>query len=38
MKAVQDDIAKHYVESISDFLGRKITIQEVIEAIKTGWI
>jgi hypothetical protein len=38
MKAVQDDIAKHYVESISDFLGRKVTIQEVIQAIKTGWI
>ena len=38
MKAVQDDIARHFVNSLSDFLGRKVTPQEVTEASKTGWI
>lgn len=38
MKAVQDDIARHFVNSLSEFLGRKVTPQEVTEASKTGWI
>lgn len=35
---VQKDIAKHFVESVSDFIGRKVTIEEIESAIKTGWI
>lgn len=38
MKAVQEDIAKHYVKSVSEFLGRNVTAQEVFNAAKTGWI
>lgn len=37
-KEVQKDIEKHFVESVSDFLGRKVTAQDIKEAIKTGWI
>jgi hypothetical protein len=37
-KAVQQDIVKHFVNSVSDFLGRKVTMKEVNEATKRGWI
>lgn len=37
-KEVQKDIEKHFVESVGDFLGRKVTAQDIKEAIKTGWI
>jgi hypothetical protein len=37
-RAVQDDVVKHYVKSVSDFLGRHITMEEINSAIKTGWI
>ena len=37
-KAVQQDIVKHFVDSVSDFLGRKVTMKEVNEATKRGWI
>lgn len=37
-KEVQKDIEKHFVESVSDFVGRKVTAQEIKEAIKTGFI
>lgn len=37
-KAVQADIVKHFVDSVSDFLGRKVTMKEVNEATKRGWI
>lgn len=36
--AAQQDIEKHFIESVSDFLGRKVTIDEIKAAIKTGWI
>lgn len=36
--AVQSDIAKHFTESVSDFIGRHITMEELKQAIKTGWI
>lgn len=36
--AAQQDIEKHFVESVSDFLGRKVTIDEIKAAIKSGWI
>ena len=37
-RAAQKDIEKHFVDSVSEFIGRKITYSEVSEAIKTGWI
>jgi hypothetical protein len=37
-RAIQKDIEKHFVESLSDFLGRKVTMEEIKTAIKTGWI
>lgn len=37
-KAVQADIVKHFVDSVSDFLGRRVTMKEVNEATKKGWI
>lgn len=36
--AVQDDIAKHFISSVGEFLGRYVTIEEIKSAIKTGWI
>lgn len=37
-RAVQADIEKHFAESVSDFLGRNVTTEEIKTAIKTGWI
>ena len=37
-KAIQEDIARHFVESVSEVIGRKVTSKEVNEATKTGWI
>jgi hypothetical protein len=37
-RAAQRDIEKHFVESVSEFIGRKVTPEEIKEAIKTGWI
>jgi hypothetical protein len=37
-RAAKKDIEKHFVESVSEFIGRKITYQEVVTATKTGWI
>jgi hypothetical protein len=36
--AVQRDIEKHFTESVSEFLGRRVTLDDIKEAIKTGWI
>jgi hypothetical protein len=38
MRAVQEDIAKHFIQSVSDFLGRKVTLEDIQQGIKTGWI
>jgi hypothetical protein len=38
MKAVQDDIQKHFIESLSEFVGRKITFSDIKKAEKEGWI
>jgi carbon monoxide dehydrogenase subunit G len=38
MREIQRDIEKHFVESVSDFLGRKVTIEEIKQAIQVGWI
>lgn len=37
-RAAQRDIEKHFVESVSEFIGRKITPEEIKQAIKSGWI
>ncbi len=37
-REAQKDIERHFIDSVSDFLGRKITMNEIKEAIKTGWI
>ena len=37
-KGVQRDIEKHFVESVSDFVGRKVTAEEIKKAIKDGYI
>jgi hypothetical protein len=37
-RSVQKDIEKHYVDSVSEFIGRKITPNEIKRAIQNGWI
>ena len=37
-REIQRDIELHFCESVGDFLGRKVTIDEIKTAIKTGWI
>lgn len=37
-RAVQRDIEAHFVASVSDFIGRKVTAQEIKTAIKEQWI
>lgn len=37
-KAVQRSIEEHFVESVSDFIGKKVTAQDIKKAIETGWI
>jgi len=38
IRAAQKDIEKHFLESLSEFVGRKITKEDIDEAEKTGWI
>lgn len=38
MREVKKDIERHFADSVSDFLGRKVTIEEIQKATKTGWI
>jgi hypothetical protein len=38
VREVQKDIERHFVESVSDFLGRKVTAEDIKVATKTGWI
>lgn len=37
-KAIQADIEKHFVESVSEVVGRKLTAAEIKQAIQNGWI
>lgn len=37
-REIQRNIEEHFVSSVSDVLGRKINMNEIKEAIKTGWI
>jgi hypothetical protein len=36
--AVKKDIIRHYCESVSEFIGRRVTPQDIDNARKTGWI
>ena len=37
-KAALLDIEKHFVDCVSEMVGRHVTYQEVLNAFKTGWI
>ena len=37
-KAVQADIVRHYLESVSEVVGRHVSPKELKEATTTGWI
>lgn len=37
-KEVQKNIEKHFIESVSDTIGRKVTAEEIKNAIKDGYI
>ena len=36
--AVQQDIAKHFLASLSEFVGKRLTFEDIKNAEKTGWI
>jgi hypothetical protein len=35
---IQQDIQRHFAESVSEFISRKVTEQDICKAIVTGWI
>jgi len=37
-RAAQRDIEKHFVDSVSEFIGRKVTPDDIKTATVTGWI
>ena len=37
-QSMKKDIIRHYISSVSEFLGRHVTIEEIKAAIQTGWI
>jgi hypothetical protein len=37
-REIQKSIEEHFIESVSDTLGRKVTMQDIKNAIKDGWI
>ena len=37
-RAAQRDIEKHFVDSVSEFVGRKLTAQDIKNATIDGWI
>lgn len=37
-QAAKRDIEKHFIESVSEVVGRKVTAQEIKQAEKQGWI
>ncbi len=38
IKATKKDIEAHFLDSLSEFIGRKISQQDINKAEKTGWI
>lgn len=37
-RAALKDMERHFVECVSQVLGRKVTYQQVLDATKSGWI
>ena len=37
-RSIQKSIEEHFTEAVSETIGRKVTIEEIKTAIKTGWI
>lgn len=37
-RAVKEDIVRHFTNSVSEFLGRKVTMEQIHDATKSGWI
>lgn len=37
-RAIVADIERHFIASLSEFMNREVTREEVDEAMKTGWI
>lgn len=37
-RSVQRDIAKHFVECVSEMVGRKVTVDDLVIGQLTGWI
>lgn len=37
-RAAQQDIEKHFTEAVSETIGRKVTADDIKQAIRTGWI
>lgn len=35
---IQKEIMTHFVDSLSNFMGRKVSMEEVVKATKEGWI
>jgi hypothetical protein len=38
MKAAQKDIQKHFLDSLSEIVGRQLTAIDIARASKEGWI
>jgi hypothetical protein len=38
LRIIKMDIAKHFLESLSEMVGRKVTMIDFEQARKTGWI
>lgn len=32
------DMEKHYIDAVSETLGRKVTYRQILDATKSGWI
>ena len=37
-RSVQRDIEKHFTESVSEVVGRKVSAEDIKKATKIGWI
>jgi hypothetical protein len=37
-REIQRSIEEHFTESVSEFLGRKVSMNDIKAAIQTGWI
>lgn len=38
VEEMKKQITKHYTESVSDFVGHKVSMEDIFKAIKTGWL